>query len=126
MEEKKAAAGRVWTLAGLSFIACILFGTGIGLLFGRPDVGAPLGVGAGFLVMALIGARVVEPTPITISLPRSFGRVLFSVVGALIIVCGLFVLYDVELLYPWVAGIGIVVVGLVFFLGGLLKGHKKG
>lgn len=126
MEEKKAGAGRVWTLAGLSFIACILFGTGIGLLFNRPDVGAPIGVGAGFLVMALIGARVVEPTPITVSLPRSFWRVLLSVVGALVIVCGIFVLYDVELLYPWVAGIGIIVVGLVFFLGGLLKGHKKG
>ena len=126
MKEKEAGAGRMWTLAGLSFIACILFGIGIGLLFGRPDVCAPIGVGTGFLVMALIGTRVVEPTPITISLPRSFWRVLLSVVGALVIVCGIFVLYDVELLYPWVVGIGIIVVGLVFFLGGLLKGHKKG
>lgn len=125
MEEKKAGAGRVWTLAGLSFIACILFGTGIGLLFGRPDAGAPIGVGAGFLVMALIGARVVEPTPITVSLPRSFGRFLLSVVGALIIVCGLFILYNVDLLYPWVAGIGTVVMGLAIFLGGLIGEHKR-
>ena len=125
MEEKKGTVGRAWTLAGLSFVACILFGTGIGLLFGRPDVGAPIGVGAGFLLMGLIGARVVEPAPITISIPRSFGRVLISVVGALIIVCGLFILYNVDLLYPWVAGIGIVVIGLVFFLGGLLVGRQK-
>jgi len=125
MEEKKTGAGRAWTLAGLSFIACILFGTGIGLLFGRPDVGAPIGVGAGFLVMALIGTRVLEPTPITISLPRSFVRILLSVVGALIIVCGLFILYNVDLLYPWVAGIETIVIGLVFFLGGLVGSRKK-
>ncbi len=125
MEEKKTGTGRAWTLAGLSFIACILFGTGIGLLFDRPDVGAPIGVGAGFLVMALIGTRVLEPTPITIGLPRSFVRILLSVVGALIIVCGLFILYNVDLLYPWVAGIGTVVIGLVFFLGGLVGSHKK-
>ena len=125
MEEKKTGAGRAWTLASLSFIACILFGTGIGLIFGRPDVGAPIGVGTGFLVMALIGTRVLEPTPITIGLPRSFGRILLSVVGALIIVCGLFVLYNVDLLYPWVAGIETIVIGLVFFLGGLVGSHKK-
>ena len=121
MEEKK---GRAWTFAGLSFVACILFGAGIGLLFGRPDVGGSIGVGAGFLVMGLIGARVVEPTPITISLPRSFGRILLVAVGALVIVCGLFILYNVDLLYPWVAGIGTVVMGLVIFLGGLLGGHQ--
>jgi len=125
MEEKKTDAGRAWTLAVLSFIACILFGTGIGLLFDRPDVGASIGVGAGFLVMALIGTRVLEPTPITIGVPRGFGRILLSVVGALIIVCGLFILYNVDLLYPWVASIGTVVIGLVFFLGGLLGSHKK-
>ncbi len=125
MEEKKGTAGRAWILAVLSFIACILFGTGIGLLLDRPDVGAPIGVGAGFLVMGLIGARVVEPSPITISLPRSFVRVLFSIAGALIIVCGVFVLYDVELLYPWIAGISIIVVGLVFFLGGLIGTRKR-
>ncbi|MCK4419365.1 hypothetical protein KAV79_06125 [Candidatus Aerophobetes bacterium] len=112
-------------MAGLSFIACILFGTGIGLLFGRPDVGAPIGVGAGFLVMGLIGARVIEPTPITISLPRSFGRIFLAAVGALVIVCGLFILYNVDILYPWVAGIGTVVMGLVIFLGGLLGRRQR-
>jgi len=125
MEEKKAGAGRAWTLAGLSFIACILFGAGIGLLFGRSDVGGSIGVGAGFLVMALIGTRVLEPTPITIGLPRSFGRILLAAVGALIIVCGLFILYNVDLLYPWVAGIGTVVMGLVIFVGGLVVGGKR-
>ena len=125
MEEKKAGVGRAWTLAGLSFMACILFGTGIGLLFDRPDVGAPIGVGAGFLVMALIGTRVLKPTPVTIGLPRSFGRILLATVGALIIVCGIFILYDVDLLYPWVAGIGTVVMGLVIFLGGLVGGGKR-
>ena len=125
MEETKGESGRAWTLAGLSFLACILFGTGIGLLFGRPDVGAPIGVGAGFLVMALIGVRVVEPTPITVRLPRSLGRVFLSVVGVLVIVCGLFILYNPDLLYPWVAGIATVVIGLVILLAGLVGRYKK-
>ena len=125
MEEKKTGVGRAWTLAGLSFIACILFGAGIGLLCGRPDVGGSIGVGAGFLVLALIGTRVLEPPSITIGLPRSFGRILLAAVGALIIVCGIFILYNVDLLYPWVAGIGTVVMGLVIFLGGLVGGGKR-
>ncbi len=128
MEDKKPSVGkgRAWAFAGLSFVACILFGTGIGLLFGRPDVGATIGVGAGFLVMALIGLRAVEPTPITVRLPRSFGRVALCVIGVLVIVCGIFILYDVYLLYPWGAGIGTIVIGLVIFLEGLVAGHKKG
>jgi len=124
MEEKKAGVERAWTLTGLSFVACILFGTGIGLLFGRPDVGGPIGVGAGFLALGLIGVRIVEPTPITISLPRSFGRIILCVVGALVIICGLCILYNADLLYPWVTGVGTVVMGLVIFLGGLIGRHK--
>jgi len=88
------------------------------------DVGGPIGVGAGFLVLGLIGVRVVEPTPITMNLPRSFGRAILCVVGALVIVCGLCILYNADLLYPWVAGIGTVVMGLVIFLGGLIERHR--
>lgn len=124
MQEKKERVGRAWTLAGLSFVACILFGTGIGLLFGRPDVGGPIGVGAGFLVLGLIGVRIVEPTPITMNLPRSFARVILCIVGALVIVCGLCILYNADLLYPWVAGIGTVIMGLAIFLGGLIGKHR--
>ena len=122
MEEKK---GRAWVLAGLSFVACILFGVGIGLSFGRPDLGALFGVGVAFLVLALIGIRIVEPTPITISLPKSFGRVVLCVIGILVIVCGFCLLYNLDLLYPWVAGIGTITMGLVIFLGGLIGRRKK-
>lgn len=125
MEEKKEGSGRAWTLAGLSFLACIVLGAGIGLLFGRPDVGAPIGVGIGFLVMALIGVKIVEPTPVTVRLPRSLGRIFLSVVGALVIVCGLFILYNPDLLYPWVAGIATVLIGLVLLLAGLVARHEK-
>ena len=125
MEEKKEGAGRAWTLAVLFFLACIVLGTGIGLLVGRPDVGAPIGVGIGFLVMALIGVRVVKPTPIVVRLPRSLGRIFLSVVGALVIVCGFFILYNPELLYPWVAGIATVLIGLVLLLAGLMMGPER-
>ena len=117
MGEQRTSA---WTFAGLCFLASILFGVGIGLLVGRPDVGAPLGVGVGFLLLGLIGARVVEPTPIAVALPRSFTRVVMCVLGALLIVCGGIILYNDELLYPWIAGIAVITVGLVVLLGGLV------
>jgi len=41
----------------LAFVGCILVGMGIGLAFNRPDVGAVVGVGAGFILMAIIKAK---------------------------------------------------------------------
>ena len=110
---------------GLAFVACMFIGAGIGLLFMRPDVGGCIGMGVGFLVMGITHAKRVKATPIIISLPKSFGHIILSVIGIFLIVCGVCLLWNPDLLYPYVVGIGIIVVGAIIFLSGLMKWHKK-
>lgn len=111
--------------SGLAFVACMFIGAGIGLAFGRPDIGGAIGMGVGFLVMAMIRSKGVEAPPLTVSLPKSFGQIVLSIAGVLIIVSGLLLLFNPELLYPYVVGIGVVVMGIAVLLGGLIGWRKK-
>jgi hypothetical protein len=113
-------------LGGLAFVACMFIGAGVGLAFGRPDVGGAIGMGVGFLSMGIIHAKGVKPTPVTISIPKSFGQITLSIIGILVIVCGLCLLYNPELLYPYVAGMGVMIVGILILLGGLIGWRKRG
>jgi len=114
-EEKK---GR--EIAGLVFVACMFIGAGIGLLFERPDVGGAIGMGVGFLLMGVLRVKRVRPSEATISLPRSFGQVALCLVGALMIVLGLFILYRPELIYPYLVGVGVIIIGVLIILAGLI------
>ena len=40
--------------AGLVFVGCIIAGSGIGMAFGRPDIGGLIGVGLGIILMGLV------------------------------------------------------------------------
>ena len=73
---------------GLVFVACMFIGGGLGLAFGRPDVGGAIGMGVGFLLMAMLRAKRVEATPITLSLPRSFGQITLLVLDILVTLSG--------------------------------------
>ena len=110
---------------GLFFVACMFIGAGLGLAFGRPDVGGAIGMGVGFLLMAILRVKRVKPTPITLSLPRSFGQLALLALGILVILSGVCLLYNPDLLYPYIVGIGIIVIGLLILLGGLLGWSKK-
>lgn len=50
----KEENGKGYEAGGMAFVGSIIVGTGLGLLFKRPDIGAILGVGVGFLVMAIV------------------------------------------------------------------------
>lgn len=43
--------------AGMAFVGCILIGLGLGFLFDQVVVGSILGVGVGFLIMALASRK---------------------------------------------------------------------
>jgi len=107
-------------IAGLVFVACMFIGAGIGLLFGRPDVGGAIGMGIGFLLMGVLRVKRVRPSEATISLPRSFGQVALCLIGALMIVLGLFILYRPELIYPYLVGVGVIIIGVLIILAGLI------
>lgn len=40
---------------GIAFVGCIILGTGIGMLFDAVAAGSVIGVGTGFLAMAILG-----------------------------------------------------------------------
>ena len=107
-------------LSGLVFVACMFIGGGIGLLFGRPDVGGAVGMGVGFLLMAILRGKRVKSSQAIISLPRSFGQVALCSVGALMIVFGFLILYRPELIYPYLIGMGVILIGILIFLAGLI------
>ena len=107
-------------LSGLVFVACMFIGGGIGLLFGRPDVGGAIGMGIGFLLMAILRGKRVRSSQAIISLPRSFGQVALCSVGALMIVFGFLILYRPELIYPYLIGMGVILIGILIFLAGLI------
>lgn len=107
-------------LSGLVFVACMFIGGGIGLLFGRPDVGGAVGMGVGFLLMAILRGKRVRSSQAIISLPRSFGQVALCSVGALMIVFGFLILYYPELIYPYLIGMGVILIGILIFLAGLI------
>lgn len=110
--------------AGLSFVACMFIGAGIGLLFDRPEVGGCIGIGVGFLLMAIIRTKEIKTTPVTINLPKTFGKLILCVIGLLMITCGFCLLYEPALLYPYVVSIGIIAVGIIVFLSSLVKIEK--
>jgi len=59
MAKKKAVKAKKQTKkkdskAGLAFVGCLMLGLGTGLYFGRPDVGVLIGLGVGFIAMAIL------------------------------------------------------------------------
>jgi hypothetical protein len=51
---KKKEKSRADSAGGLVFVGCLMAGIGIGLYYGRPDVGTMVGLGVGFIVFGLI------------------------------------------------------------------------
>lgn len=42
---------------GIAFVGCVILGTGIGMAFDAAGTGSVIGVGLGFLVMAILGKK---------------------------------------------------------------------
>ena len=110
--------------AGLAFVACMFIGAGIGLLFGRPDVGGCIGMGVGFLLMGLIRVKGVRPAPVEVALPRSIGGLSLLAVGVIAVVAGVLMFINPKLLYPYLAGAAAIALGLLAISAGFLTFKK--
>jgi len=105
---------------GLIFVALMFIGAGIGLLFGRPDVGGAIGMGLGFLAMAIIryyGIRVHSERHIT--LKSTIGVTLLMIIGLMFIAIGLSMLLNLEYLLKYITGLASIAVGLIFIVAAL-------
>jgi hypothetical protein len=54
---KKFRKDRKKDMEGYAFVGCLLICLALGMLYGRPDVGALGGVGTGFLAMLIVSMK---------------------------------------------------------------------
>jgi uncharacterized membrane protein HdeD (DUF308 family) len=117
--ETKKGDDELRHFSGMVFVACMFIGGGIGLAFGRPDVGGAIGMGVGFLLMGFFRVKNVKPTPVTLSLPKAFGSLILTIIGILLILAGILIFYNPELLYPYLVGFALIIIGLMVLVSGL-------
>ena len=109
-------------IGGLLFIACMFIGAGIGMLFGHTAPGGAIGMGVGFLLMALIKQK---KTPVEFSPPRTIPSVILFAIGIIIIAVGICLLISPELLYPYLASFALIVIGALIISIGVLSYRKS-
>ena len=109
-------------IGGLVFVACMFIGAGIGLLFGRADVGGAIGMGVGFLAMALLKSREVKR--VELSIPKTLPSIGLALVGLLFITAGVLMFISPELLYPYLAGIAAIILGIFLIVMSLISFKK--
>ena len=102
-------------VSGLLFVALMFIGAGIGLLFGRPDVGGAVGMGVGFLAMAFIKAkyREVKAEKTAVISPLA-GSLVLGLIGVLFIVAGLALLFNIQIPWRILGGLGALAIGFLF------------
>ncbi len=102
-------------ISGLIFVALMFIGGGIGLMFGRPDVGGAIGMGIGFLAMAYMRARYREITPErTVIIGKGTGATILALIGIGSILAGLGLLFGIKLPIKTIGGLIAIVIGLAF------------
>lgn len=101
--------------SGLLFVGFMFIGGGLGLLFGRPEVGGAVGMGTGFLAMALFR---IKGQPVTVSLPATTSGYFLLLAGAFLILGGLSLIYFPGIIYPYLIGSFLALLGLGFMVMG--------
>ena len=103
-------------LGGTVFVACMFIGGGLGMAFGRPEVGGAIGMGVGFLLMSLVRVRT---EPMEVSLPAGASGHFILLLGIAFVLTGLVLLYYPDFLrrygigiLPVLFGIGLAIYGL--------------
>jgi hypothetical protein len=109
-------------IGGLVFVACMFIGAGIGLMFKRPDVGGAIGMGVGFLSMALVRTRV---EPVEVRIPSSLSGYFLILLGVAFVVGGVVTIYSPAKIYPYLGGIFAVLLGIGFLVIGTKRATTK-
>jgi len=109
-------------IGGLVFVACMFIGAGICLLFGRADVGGAIGMGIGFLAMAFLRGKEVRR--VEVSVPKTLPSIGLTLVGLLLIATGVLLFVSPELLYPYLAGVAAIILGIFLVITALISLKK--
>ncbi len=116
------AKDKFHTNTGVLFPACLFLGLGIGMIFGHAGIGIILGMGLGFIAMALIR---VKSEPMEIKLPSSTASYFIILLGLFLIFTGLGIIFFPDMLFPYIIGVFIALLGIGFFIFGI-KSVSKG
>jgi hypothetical protein len=101
-------------MGGIFIPAFLFIGIGIGLLVGQPGVGALVGIGIGFIAMAI--ARTKEGTGEGI---HSSAPVFISfLVGLMFVVAGVGLIYFPTMLWPYLGAAVLILLGIWFMFRG--------
>ena len=98
---------------GLVFVACMFIGGGIGLALGRPDVGGAIGMGVGFVLMAVLRSR---EEPLEVRMPSTASAYFLILLGIGFVVAGIGLIYFPDLLHTYIVGIFAILFGLGFLV----------
>jgi hypothetical protein len=79
------------------------------------DVGGAIGMGIGFLLMAFVR---IKAQPVEVGIPSTASGYLLILLGVVLIVSGLGLIYYPDILYPYIAGIFITLLGIGFIIFG--------
>ncbi len=104
-------------IGGLLFVSLMFMGLGIGMAFDRPDVGVMLGMGIGFLAIAicrLYGVKVVGPPERRVSVRSIYGLSILSALGASLITIGVLLLLGLTAYLKYVLALASIAIGLIF------------
>lgn len=102
-------------MGGLVFVALMFIGAGIGLLFGRPDVGGAIGMGTGFLVMAYLRSRPIKvEAEKTIHVRGYWGAAILALAGIAFIAAGIGLLLNKAFIIRFTSGLVAIAIGLLF------------
>ena len=107
------------SIGGLVFVACMFIGAGIGMLFNETAAGGAIGMGIGFLIMAILRSRKIEEKPLELRLPKTLGDLIMVFLGLVMIAVGILVLYNPKLIFPYLPGIAAIIFGIIILLIGL-------
>lgn len=106
---------------GILFPACLFLGLGIGMVFGHAGVGVILGMGIGFIAMALVR---VKSEPMEVKLPSSTASYFIILLGLFFIILGSGIIFFPDMLFPYILGVFIALLGIGFFIFGIKSASK--
>ena len=114
MSEKGETDHKAREIGGIIFVAFMFIGGGIGMLLNHGGAGWVLGIGFGFLAMALISPKKIEfeKVKIPLSLPRRAGGMCLIAIGIAVIVLAVGWLSFPEYFYTIIPGISVIIIGI--------------
>lgn len=103
--------------------AFILIGIGGGFLFGRPDVGALVGLGTGFVAMGIAKTMRSPQSELSSVLVRSSFPVF---IGIVFIIAGFCLVYFPAVIWPYFGALALIVAGIwLLFRAASRRGAEK-